>query len=374
MASKIKFIAVAGLYNAILNHLADKDIPVFNIVFDDFGFSAVCYAQDYKTVAELGRKYGTKIRILKKQGLYFRLKNILNRKGLLAGVAVSLLLYMIFTHIVWTVDIKTDNPELKNDIAVQLYTQGIYTGTFYSKEEFAKAAKNLLRINKTISYISLNFYQGILVCEINEKTEKADYISTLSSEDIYSSLSGVISDLRVYEGYAQVELGQSVSRGQILVSHTHTDRHGRVFTAKTRAYIEAIADKTYTVEIPFNKRTMMITGQKTTEKTLITPFGSLLLTSAAVPADFLQKTKMEYLSVMGFHLPVLLITDDFYHTDTVTINHDSLTARKIGQLQLENMIKNDEKLKYEINRNYDYILKEDSLVVFCHINGCYEIT
>ena len=34
MIPKVKFTAVAGLYNELLNQLAEKDIPVFNIKSD----------------------------------------------------------------------------------------------------------------------------------------------------------------------------------------------------------------------------------------------------------------------------------------------------------------------------------------------------
>ena len=374
MIPKVKFTAVAGLYNELLNQLAEKDIPVFNIKSNNFGFTAICYAQDYKQLAYLGRKYATKIRIIKKYGIYFRIRNLIRRKGLFAGFFISLLLAYIFSHMVWNIEIRTDNIELKNQLAVQLYNENIYPGIFYSKEKFESAGKNVLGQNKDLSYITLNFYHGRLVCEVYGKTEKADYIQDLTENDIYASLSGIISDLRVYEGYSQVELGQSVSQGQLLVSTIFTDKHNRTYTSKTRAYIEAICDKTYTIEIPFHKQTTVLTGEIYKQTALKTACGEISLSASHLQPDAIKKTTMEYATLFGFHLPAVAITDTFYETEEIAIEYDSLTARKIAQLQLENMISNDKKLKKEINRQYEYELYGDSMVVHCHINGYYEIT
>ena len=50
MIPKVKFTAVAGLYNELLNQLAEKDIPVFNIKSNNFGHC------ERKTVIPIGTK------------------------------------------------------------------------------------------------------------------------------------------------------------------------------------------------------------------------------------------------------------------------------------------------------------------------------
>ena len=51
-----------------------------------------------------------------------------------------------------------------------------------------------------------------------------------------------------------------------------------------------------------------------------------------------------------------------------------LSARNIGRSQIDYMIKNDEKLMKEKERQYDYFFNEDSLTVNCIVQGCYQIT
>ncbi len=85
MTTKVRFQVNAGLYNDLLNYLRQKEIILFDIVFDTFGFCATCYAADYKYIARRAKKYQTKTKIIKKIGLYFVLKPYTKRKGILTA-------------------------------------------------------------------------------------------------------------------------------------------------------------------------------------------------------------------------------------------------------------------------------------------------
>ena len=376
MVSKVEFTAYAGFYKEFLNFLYENDIPVFHIVFNQFGFTAVCYATDYRFIARASKKFQIKVRIIKKQGLYFLFKPILKRKGLLISGMIFALGIYVFSFLIWDIHINIDDANLKNQLAAQLFSQNIYPGAFYTEEKLTLAEKEILAQNDKLKYITLNFYKGVLECEISLKTAKEDYLSNTYDGDIYAGLAGIISDLRVYEGYAAVQLGQSVSQGDILVKSVYTDKHNNQYSSPTRAYIEAVCDKTYTVEIPFDKTTEVLTGEVFNEKTLyfLDKTKDIKLADNAIKETSIIKSQIEYVTLMGFHLPLTVKTTHYYRLGQVNITSDSLTARKIAQLQLEHLIQSDEKLKVENHRQYEYALGNNSIIVYCHINGNYEIT
>ncbi len=376
MIPKVRFRIYSGFYNEFLNNICENNIPIFDIQSEKLGVTAVCYARDYKKIVKFRRKYQCKIRIIQKIGPWFRLSELTGRKGLLAGVFTFLLLVYAFSLIVWDIRIDTTDQTLKNEIISQLYERSIYPGIVATKERLEMAEKHILSANNRIKYISLNFYKGVLECKINMKTEKEDYLSGMSEGDIYAGLSGIVSDLRVYDGYCHIELGQSVSEGDILVSSHYIDKHGNEYYSKTRAYIEAICDKSYVIQIPFNKSVQMLTGNRYEEKTLHFMGKEFVLKSSLQGADenSLKRIQLEYITVLGFHLPACIKTTVYYQIENMVIKMDSLTARKIAQLQLEHMIMADTKLKQEIARQYEYAVSDTALTVFCHINGLYEIT
>ena len=376
MVAKVKIRSYSGLSNDFLNYLCENNIAVFNIVFDQFGFTAVCYAEDYKFIAKAGKKYQVKVRIQQKKGLWFSCRVLLKRKGIIAGAAVILVILYLFSFLIWDIKINISDEAMKNELTAQLFNRNIYPGIFYTEEKLTKAEKELLRINDKIKYISLNFYKGVLNCEINLKTTKEDYLFEMTNENIYAKLSGIISNLRVYDGYSVVKLGQSVMAGDVLVSSTYTDKHSNSYSSNTMAYIEAICDKTYSIEIPFNKREKIFTGESFAEKTIyfLDYEKNIITVDDSVKQNSVYKSQLEYFTFLGFHLPLTVKTTHYYTLQRISITSDSLTARKIGQLQIEYMIQSDEKLKQEINRQYEYVLGENSITVHCHINGYYDIT
>ena len=88
----------------------------------------------------------------------------------------------------------------------------------------------------------------------------------------------------------------------------------------------------------------------------------------------MEKTKLEYISFLGFRLPVTAVKTEYYEIESVNLHNDILSARNIGRSQIDYMIKNDEKLMKEKERQYDYFFNEDSLTVNCIVQGCYQIT
>ncbi len=125
MIAKVRFCAYSGLSNEFLNYLCENDIAVFSIVFDQFGFTAVCYAEDYKFIARAGKKYQVKVRITEKKGLWFSFRFLLKRKGILLGIALSGVMMFFFSFLIWDININTTDETLKNELVAQLFNRDI---------------------------------------------------------------------------------------------------------------------------------------------------------------------------------------------------------------------------------------------------------
>lgn len=375
MFAKVRFSVTAGLYTDFLNYIIEENYQLFDIKSTQFGFEAVCYAENYRKIASAAGRFQCKIRIIGKKGIYFRLRKFRNRKGLLAGALIFMLLTYVFSNIIWDIRINAADSTMEAEIAALLYRQNISPGSFYSAEKLQQAREDILFSGTDISFISLNFYKGILDCKAYPKKRKADYISDLTDQDIYSSMTGIITDLRVYSGYSQVELGQSVSQGDLLVSHITSDIFENTYTSRTRAYIEALCDKKYSVYIPFRKHTQVLTGKS--DKTVYIEFaGKSFCVDKADIAQWpssVDKTKIDYFTFMGFHLPFTVREISHYQLTDVMIENDTLTARNIAGLQLQHLIENDDLLKEEINRSYDFIIDDEGLQLNCTVTGHYRI-
>jgi len=374
--AKIVFRATAGLYIQFLNFLKENEVSLSKIEKDTLGFSAICDSKDYFFIAQNSRKFQTKVRIVKKKGLYFKIRKLLKRKGIWVSVVLFYLMIFLYSHLIWDINIKTEDLQLKNKIAGQLFNRGIYAGSIYSDETLNQAADKIMLANQSLGYITLNFYKGVLDCNIYKRTDKEDYIYDLGTDNIYAAKSGIVTDIRVYDGYSHLQLGQSVSQGDIIVSNIYTDRHGNIFTGKTRAYIEAVCDETYRVFVPYEKEVRILTGLSDEYKSIFFAGNEFTLHYADLTGWYgsVKTEKIEYFSFMGFRFPFTVKTATYHQTRQLEVKKDISVALSYGKLQLQHIIENDVKLKKEITRHYSYINHDGGLEVICNISGIYEIT
>ena len=133
MLARAEFCVEYGFYNNFLNFILENDIPLNSVKFTEFGFTAVCRADDYKKIAFMARRFQCRIKLKKKKGVYFILHPYRNRRGIIIGAVIFPLLCFLYSCVIWTVDINTDDLRLKNTIAHSLYRQGVYPGNICSK-------------------------------------------------------------------------------------------------------------------------------------------------------------------------------------------------------------------------------------------------
>ncbi len=376
MIAKIRFSAEYGFYNDFLNSILRHDIVVYSVQLTEFGFTAICYAKDYATIARQARKFQCRVRIKEKKGLYFLFRPYRKRKGILAGMVIFPLLCFLLSCMIWKIDINTENIQLKNTIALSLYNQGIYPGNICSKDKLTDVQRRLMLENEDLGYITLNFYKGILTCEVYDRNEKQNNKSDYSRNDIYSRLTGVITDIRVYSGFPRVQKGQSVTRGDVLVTSARTDDKGRLDTQDTAAYIAGDCEKEYGIFIPYNKTVQLYTGSQKKNVT-INFMGKEFKIKENDLSDYTSYTIRQVITpagLFGFSFPFTIKTETFSRIEERQIQYGFTDARKAGENQLRHMIENDNKLLEEYSARYDYTLSDEGVSVVCTVKGHYIMT
>lgn len=370
MFAYVKFKIESGFYTEFINCLIEKQIYVKNIKYNDLTVTAVCKTQDYKEVARLGKKYGCRVRKVKKFGFYYKIKPILNRKGIAVGGIIFILLTILFDQTVWKININTDNEELKNAVVSQMIENEIFIGKFYEKEKFEQAAKNIIQNCDGVGYATLNFYRGILNCNIYASTKAEEYIKDQTNDVILANADGIIKDIRVYRGYSDYKAGDLVSKGDILVTNFH-EKSG-VFSP-TRAYITAISQKTYQVYVPYEKDVYIYDGNCENENYYFLSIGDCVNHNVTMPEGYSAYQKVSQVNIMGFLFPIIKKSVTVYSKTPTHISYDENGALQNAKTQIEHLITADKKLLEETNREYSYNFDNGGVYVICTVYGCYNI-
>ena len=100
----VTFAAQNGDAEGLLTAAAAGGLHLSDIVPRPGGFSARCAAWHYRKLAALARRRRVRLRIQKRQGLFFCIRPLLRRRGLWAGCLVFLPLLLWLQGFVWFVE------------------------------------------------------------------------------------------------------------------------------------------------------------------------------------------------------------------------------------------------------------------------------
>lgn len=375
LLSKVCFDVAAGLYCEFINDIIGNQIYISNIVPTEIGFTAMCLAKDYRYVAKLAKKYGCKIRIQKKKGIYFHMRRSFKRKGIYAGILVIFISITLFSQVIWRIDVIAPTQNITQDVFSLLYKNGFYAGAVFSQEKNQDIIQQIFMDVDNVGYVTLNFYKGILTCKVDGAIQKLPYLENSHTGNIVAAEDGVIEKLEIYSGFSDVEIGQSVQKGQLLVSASYIDRNGTLQQVMPRAYIQANCVKYYQANIMFNKKSEMRTGKYTDRITL-----KLLGRDLVVKKEKLEEYEIydkertfEYIQILGFRIPVTKETVRYYQKKQTEIIKDEQSAMAAAKRTVDTVIDGDALLVYADSKEYSYSITEDGVTAVCKVTGHYDI-
>lgn len=376
MTSKVYFEVYSGLYCEFLNYLVEKEIFVSLIKSTDFGFTATCMAKDYKKIARAAKKFQCKTKIIRKNGLYFKSRKVLARKGIVLSAALAFLYVFLFSKLIWRIDIIAPSKNITEDVNSILYENNCYAGAVFNQEKNQNIIQKIFMDVDNVGYVTLNFYKGILTCKVDATINKMPYLENSTSGNITASLDGVIEELEIYNGFSDIQIGQTVLKGDVLVEPTYVDRNGTLQQVMPRAFIKAYCLKEYSAQTDFNKEVFIRTGKYTQQVSLKLIGKKILIKKADIDAykQYESEKYFENITILGFSLPLTKETIRFYEKESVNIEKDEQSAYDAAKKAVDTTIKSDTSLL--VADKYEYYSKttEDGVTVFCRVYGHYDIT
>lgn len=162
----VRFAAQNGNTGGLLTAAAQNGLHLSAITAQPGGFCARCAAWRYPELSRLARRYRVRLRVQKRDGLFFRLRPLLRRRGLWAGLFLFLPLLLWLQGAVWATDFTTLTPGQRARTEVILRQQALSAGEFVSEEKLTAGEYALLQSGE-FSWASLNFSKGRLLSLIH---------------------------------------------------------------------------------------------------------------------------------------------------------------------------------------------------------------
>lgn len=310
-------IIVTGDYpERFLNLCVQNGFKVFNTRRRGDKFEFCIFARDYKRVRVFRRKCTVKLKIKYRRGLPFIMRRY-RRIGLAVGGAIFAAVMIVMPQFVWSINISGNSALDANQVMTALDTVGISIGTPLSEVDADNMRLRLALLLPEISWASINIDGTAVNVELREATRKLETDTKYSN--LVADFDGIVTAVYVRSGTAAVKVGDTVIKGDLLVSGTEEYKDGKTFFRHSDADIIATVNRTATVRIPIVK-TVSHDVSEGDNRTVLSVFGcEIPLYIGGIDYPHRAEYTESPLVIGGVKLPVCAMTATFYEIENEDI-------------------------------------------------------
>lgn len=291
----VEFTARSGSTEALLTAAARAGLHLYGVTALPGGFCGHCAARQYPRLAALARRYRVRLRVRKKQGLYFRVRPLLRRAGLWAGLAVFLPLLLWTQQFVWFADTSTLTAGQAARASAILREAGLQPGSAVTEAKLAAGTLHGIRARCSGTVVRTNLVSGTML----------------------------------------VVPGQQVEAGQGLIGTARSERDGTLIFAPAAGTVLAQFEWNDTRTVPLEENVFQYTGGYTRSIELLV-FGQAFALPAASAPENAVLTARHYqpeLPLLGLALPCSIRETCRYGQQPETLCRTEEQAAALARLQ-----------------------------------------
>lgn len=287
-----------------LRRLLFSGIPVFDIRRTDETTATLrIYAADFARLLPIRRRERCRIRMLRKYGMAFRVRKMLQRPALLVGIPLSAILLWSLCARIWLIRVEGTQRVSEDEVLSLLAEHGLSVGKRPKGNVLILAADDLSARIKDAAWVELHRDGVVLTATVNEARPMHDAIDWSVPADLVAEKEATVLSIQTKRGKPLVSPGQTVYRGDVLIA-------GHVVYSPDRTAYDTRADGVikascvYRAEAPFLRTVTEYsdTGETLTVREL--RFCGFPLCKDAVPFAEYREDESTETTVSLFGLPV----------------------------------------------------------------------
>ena len=318
-AGSLRIKIICADPESFLSRLNQEDILLDGLNYTQaLTVEADIHKGDYKRVKIIAQACGAQVEIIKKDGIYWSIRNVLNRPVLLFGLVLLICAVVYLPGRIFFVRVEGNQyiPDRKIIEQAQLCGVGFGVNRRTVRSENVKNA--LLQKIPELQWIGVNTSGCVAIISVQEKAQTNQSNNKLLTgtgvSSIVASCDGIIQEVSVKKGNPLCAPGQAVKAGQTLVSG-YTDCGLSICATQAQAEIYALTYRNLHVISPvhYQKRGEITSYKKKIYLQLGKKLINLYNNSGISGTTCVKICKKNYLTLPGgFTLPIALITEAYY--------------------------------------------------------------
>lgn len=317
-------------------------------------------------------EYGVEARIKRTGGLPKYCMWFKHRLGLVAGAAIAVFLIVFSSLFVWDVRIE-GSPKLGTyEIKNQLEEKGLRIGSFIPSIDISKLENRVLMDSDDISWISVNIRGTVASIQVREKVKYPEDDEKPPYTNVVAARSGRIVTLEPKDGYSLVKHGDTVEKGQLLISGISEGEMSGVRLSHASGKVFAVTDHTFSVKIPYEYEEKVYTGRNSVEKSLIFFGKTIKIYNNKVRfselCDIIDVTEVNIVrGIGGVPLPLGIYTEKKCEYEMKSFRRDEESAEELAVYRLK-ILMEKELVGAELLMKKTRIERTaDSLILICDV-------
>ncbi len=212
----VEFSFSGGFGSEFLDECYRLHLNVYDIRYEKT-LVARCPVSAYKCLHKIAFRHGGKVKTVKKCGLPIYLSRLLVRPGLAVGCVLFAALFCFLSGFVWNIEYIGNKTVEDGRIEAFLDKHDFRIGTHWDIEEKQRIEDLMLASFDEIAWVHINRVGTTARVEIQEATPKPD-IESKAYTNLSATKDGIIVSATVRDGWQQAFVGDSVTKGTVLVS------------------------------------------------------------------------------------------------------------------------------------------------------------
>lgn len=236
----VTFRARDGFAERFINVCTAHEIPLWNISKQGNCITACTTMAGYKKIRKAASESSMKVRLVGKHGLPFIVSNNSDKLGLVIGFFVFIVGLIFLSGRVWTVNVTGNSVVSPQKIEQVFDESGLCIGRRVSKLNRQRiVAESLIKINE-ISWATINIRGCTANIEVREAVDKPEVEKKIeSTSNIVASKDGQIEIVEAYKGTPSVKAGQTVMKGNLLISGIKQTKSDTNLFSHAQGYVVA---------------------------------------------------------------------------------------------------------------------------------------
>lgn len=324
----------------VINLIIKNSLLCFSPSFFDDWFFIKCSFFGMTDFSDLLHKSEICYEIEKVTGVPFIINRYKERKGLLIGTILGIIIIIFSINFIW--DIQFVNADFSPILLEQVENSGIRRGSFIPLLNILDSENRFLLENDEYSFVAFNIKGTVAYVELKKRNghfENTDDKDEILYSNIVANDNGIVVKVEAFGGFPIVAKGQIVLQGQILITGAYDRLYGGVGLTRSRGKVFAECTRYIEFDVPLEKEIRKQNGKSETRSTLIL-FGNKipLYLNSENPFELSYITqRYKRCNLFGFiRLPFDIYEETFYEEVIELKNIDISQAESEAILEFDN--------------------------------------